>query len=190
MKDPQRPGGPPKTPGVPTPAAEPEHPGWRRIPLPARRIPRQTRSSPDPAPVTGRRQARRLAGAFRIDYATIDAVTDPSTGEACFHSGEHELTVNLSRRGLCLVCTVPPEPGTRLLLQVWVPDEARPIELVGRTCWTRVEFRPGLHGARPVSAVGIELLGGSGRALDRYDRAFARLERESGSSVAGPLGLG
>ena len=59
----------------------------------------------------------------------------------------------------------------RLLVQIHC-GEREPIELIARTCWTRVEFEPGESGARAVGIVGLEFIGGSPAALDRYEQWF------------------
>jgi hypothetical protein len=75
------------------------------------------------------------------------------------------------------------------VVQIHVPGEPKPIELVGRTCWGRIEHEPGEVGARAVAAVGIELLGGSPKNLNRYER-LAELESGAGPPLAAPGGLG
>jgi hypothetical protein len=79
--------------------------------------------------------------------------------------------------------------GTRVLLEIFVPGDARPLDLVGRARWTRVAYEHGDTGARPRASVGIEIVGGSPTALDRYERALARLSDAAGASVATPDGL-
>ena len=70
-----------------------------------------------------------------------------------------------------------------------IPDDGsgRTIEVVARTRWTRVEFEPGIQGARAVAAVGVELVGGSRGALDRFESCVSNHQRKV---VAGPEGLG
>ena len=80
-----------------------------------------------------------------------------------------------------------------MLLQIQLPDDPRPIELVGRACWTRVEFEPGETGARPVCLVGIEVMGGAPRAIERYERTLSALEGlecPEETPVARPPGVG
>ncbi|MCZ6571151.1 MAG: hypothetical protein O7B23_13425, partial [Deltaproteobacteria bacterium] len=77
-----------------------------------------------------------------------------------------------------------------LLLQIRIYEEPEPVELIARTCWTRVEILQGVRGRkRAVAAVGLELLGGSRGALERYDRALARIGASKKLSVATPAGL-
>jgi len=136
------------------------------------------------------RRDPRVSAEFRVDTLTIDAVRDPVTREPCFVESENDASTNLSRRGLRLRCARPPDIGTRLLLQIHADDgEAQPIEVIGRTCWTSVEYRPGAGGARAHAAVGVELVGGTPRALDRYERCLSKDENAPAaaptSSVAG-----
>lgn len=143
--------------------------GWRRIPLAG------ARDEAVRAGLLQRRADVRREATLQVELTSIDASRDPATGEIYFATSPDELTENLSRRGMCLRCERPPAIGTRVLLQVRIPGEA-PVDVIGQTRWTRVEFEPGLHGARAFARVGIELLGGAPRALERYDRALGRLE--------------
>ena len=122
-----------------------------------------------------RREPRRSVDA-RISTTSIDPIKDPVTGATFYESNEGSQIVNLSRRGVCLRCLRAPPVASRLLLELHLPGERRPIELVGRTCWGRVEHEPGEFGARAVATVGIEVLGGSKSNLDRFDYAIASLE--------------
>ncbi|MFQ5515095.1 MAG: PilZ domain-containing protein [Myxococcota bacterium] len=127
--------------------------------------------TPDP---DSRREPRHHAR-LRVSTTSIDALHDPVTGTSYYETCDDLHLLNLSRRGLCLRYPHPPSPSTRLLVQIHVPDEKKPIELVGRTCWGRVEHVPGEVAARAVAAVGIEVLGGSARDLDRYEKTLAKL---------------
>jgi hypothetical protein len=136
------------------------------------------------------RREPRLSAGLRVATTTMDPVRDAVTHEICYQISEHDRTLNLSRRGLRLRCERPPEVGTRLLLQIQPEDEEAPIEVIGRTCWTRVEYQPGSEGARPYAAVGVELVGGSRRALSRYGRCLAELNDSAPDSVAPPAASG
>ena len=142
-----------------------------------------------PSPATERRRDDRLAVRVRAATATIDPVHDLARNVSCFQTSVDDRVLNVSRRGLGLRTTQPPNVGTRLWVELDFGSEERPVELVGRTCWTRVDYEPGSSGARPVCVVGIELLGGSPNALDRFDRCLAEL-RGSETSVAAPRALG
>jgi hypothetical protein len=120
---------------------------------------------------------------------TLDPVRDPISGEAYFQTSDSDQTVNLSRLGIRLSAECAPAVGTRLLIRLEPPGEVGPIDLIGRTRWARVELRQGSHDRRAVCGVGIELLGGSRRALDRYERLLADLATD-GRSVAGDPTLG
>ena len=145
-------------------------PTWRRIPQPGEAG--QTRLAPDPQ----RRGDERTALSLRVQRSSIDASRDPVTGAFYYDVADDDETTNLSRRGLCIRCERPPEIGSRVLVQLRLPDEA-PIDVVGLARWARVVFVPGQHGGRAAALVGLELLGGAPRALERYGRALSRLAR-------------
>lgn len=130
------------------------------------------------------RREPRVSAGLRVSTTTMDPVRDAVTHEICYQICEDDTTLNLSRRGVRLRCERPPEVGTRLLLQIQAKGEETPIEVIGRTCWTRVEYQPGSEGARPYAAVGVELVGGSRRALTRYGHCLARLKDSTAVSVA------
>jgi hypothetical protein len=152
--------------------------GWRRIPQATRTDAAWTRG------VLQRRVDARTPAALEVEVFSIDPSRDRETGELFFSLSLDERTENLSRRGLCVRCERPPEIGSRVLLQVRVPQQP-PIDVVGLARWTSVAYEPGTHGGRAFARVGIELLGGAPRALDRWDRALAELAR---TSVASPGG--
>ncbi len=136
------------------------------------------------------RRDPRTSTFLSVSTATVDPVRNQRTGEVHYETHEAELITNLSRRGLGLRCARPPTVGSRLLLQIRIYDEPEPIELIGRTCWTRVEILWGVRGRkRAVAAVGLELLGGSQGALERYDRALAKVGASKNLSVATQEGL-
>jgi len=154
--------------------------GWRRIPQPAE--PDRELSPRRPC----RRGDERTALSLRVQRSSIDAVRDPVTGELFYDVSSDDEITNLSRRGLCIRCERPPEPGTRVLVQLRLPGEA-PVDVVGLARWSRVAYVPGEHGARAVALVGLELLGGPPRALERYGRALGRLASGAASAdAAGP----
>jgi hypothetical protein len=133
-----------------------------------------------------RRSDPRFASGIRVSTATVDAIPDQRTGQGWYAWSDRDSARNVSRRGLCLACERPPAVGTRLLLELFLPDEARPLDLVGRARWTQVEYEPGDAGARPRASVGVEIMGGSPTALDRYERALERFAEAAGDSVATP----
>jgi len=156
---------------VPVELPDDDAPTWRRIPQPGEA--EQTRlAAPDPQ----RRGDERTALSLRVQRSSIDAARDPVTGAFYYDVADDDETTNLSRRGLCIRCDRPPEIGSRVLVQLRLPDEA-PIDVVGLARWTRVVFVPGQHGARAAALVGLELLGGAPRSLERYGRALGRLSR-------------
>jgi hypothetical protein len=120
-----------------------------------------------------RRREQRIFAALRVSTTFVDPVRDPITREVCYQMSDEDTVLNVSRRGAGLHCVRPPEVGTRLLLEIRPPGMDRSFEMMGRARWTRVEYVPGTHGARAVAAVGVELIGGSHAALDRYESWLA-----------------
>jgi PilZ domain-containing protein len=158
--------------------------GWRKIPLGDAAERELTEDAPQ------RRAEVRTPLSLRAQRTSIDAVRDPVTGELFYDIADDDETQNLSRRGLCIRCERPPEVGTRVLVQLRLPGEA-PVDVVGLARWTRVIFVPGEHGARAAALVGLELLGGPPRALERYGRALGKIARnpalfDEESAVASP----
>ncbi len=137
-----------------------------------------------------RRRDDRVHTAFQVSTTFVDAVRDPITHELCYHTSEEDAVLNVSRRGARLRCSRPPEVGTRVLLQIHRPDRQPSVEVIARACWTRVEYVSGRHGARAVAAVGVELLGGSRGALDRYESWLGELSGDRDTSVATTRALG
>jgi len=148
-----------------------ETPTWRRIAQSGAAEPTR-RADPQ------RRGDERTALSLRVQRSSIDASRDPVTGAFFYDVADDDETTNLSRRGLCIRCERPPEIGSRVLVQLRLPEEA-PIDVIGLARWTKVVFVPGQHGARAAALVGLELLGGAPRALERYGRALGRLARAS-----------
>lgn len=134
-----------------------------------------------------RRRSKRYTAFLPVTTETLDPVRDPISGEAYFQTSDTDQTVNLSRLGIRLSADCTPTVGTRLLIHLEPPDVG-PIDLIGRTRWARVELRTGPSDRRAVCGVGIELLGGSRRALDRYEKFLAHLETDR--SVADDPSLG
>lgn len=147
--------------------------GWRRVGLGSRE---RERPSATPAE-RERRRDTRLVAQFPIHTTWIDPVRDPVTRELCYWTSDEDEILNLSRRGARLRSARPPDIGTRLLLELHPHDARGPLELIGRTRWTRVEFVPGECGARARAGFGVELLGGARAALDRYEAWLARLHQ-------------
>jgi hypothetical protein len=165
------------TPGI-TPADAPATDArWRRIPQPGQ-------SESGAASVDPQRRAEiRTPLSLRVQRTSIDPARDSVTRELFYDVADDDETTNLSRRGLCIRCERPPEIGTRVLVQLRLPGE-EPVDVVGLARWSRVAFVPGEHGARAVALVGLELLGGPPRALERYGRAIGRLARGAASADA------
>lgn len=142
--------------------------------------------SPQPC----KRRDDRIHARLSASTTFIDPVRDPVTNELCYHASAEDAIFSLSRRGAGMICEHPPLVGTRLLVQIRTPEERTPIEMVGRTCWTRVRYVSGRHGARAVAAVGVEFIGGTRKALDRYESWLSRLADVDDSSVATPEATG
>ncbi len=161
---------------------------WRRLPFgsdsDAHRSATEPGSRDDATPVELRRDPR-MSTILSVRTATVDAVRNPRTGEVNYETHEAQLVTNVSRRGVGLRCARPTTVGSRLLLEIRMYSEPEPVELIGRTCWVRVEILPGVRGRkRAVAAMGLELLGGCQGALERYDRALAKLRASENSLVA------
>jgi hypothetical protein len=164
------------TPGI-APASSPAtETGWRRIRQPGE----SERESHDDLQ---RRADVRTPLSLRVQRSSIDPARDPVTRELFYDVADDDETTNLSRRGLCIRCERPPEIGSRVLVQLRLPGEA-PVDVVGLARWSRVTFVPGQHGARAAALVGLELLGGAPRALERYGRAIGRIARGAASADA------
>ncbi len=176
---------PPGEPGVPRPgpdAPPPSRPLWRTLRAGWRRARRVRTRASEP-------RSTRYAVSLQVTTQTVDPVRSPVTGEACFQTSDDDQTVDLSRVGIRLRAECAPSVGTRLLLRVHLPSGEEPLELLGRARWTRVELASGPDGTRAVCGVGVEILGGSRRSLDRYARLLDELEQSQRSSVAGDTRL-
>jgi hypothetical protein len=136
-----------------------------------------------------RRTEPRLATELRVATATVDAVPDARTGQGWYACCDRDSALDVSRRGIRLACERPPSVGTRLLLELFLPGEGRPLDLVGCARWTEVAYEHGGAGARLRASVGVEIMGGSPTALDRYERALERLREAAVHSVATQGGL-
>jgi len=131
---------------------------------------------------------RRFSVSLPVSFASIDPARDPASGELYYDTSEREVLVNISRRGACLCVERAPEDGTRLLLRLKPPGSTAPVDLVARTRWSRVEYLPGDHGARAIAMVGVEVIGGSSEALDRFEIGVDSLQEPS--TLAAPEASG
>ena len=129
-------------------------------------------------------RARRFAVSIPVSFTSIDPLRDPASGELYYDTSEREVMVNISRRGACLRVERAPDDGTRLLLRVKPPGAPSPVDLVARTRWSRVEYLPGEHGARAIAMVGLEVIGGSAEALDRYELGVQNLHEPGAHALA------
>ncbi len=166
-----------ETPGVTLADPTASDAGWRRMPLSGEsdvELPNESLQ---------RRADARTPVSLRVRRSSIDPARDPITKEVFYDVADDDETLNLSRRGLCIRCERPPEIGTRMLVQLRLPGEDA-VDVVGLARWSRVAFIAGEHGGRAVALVGLELLGGAPRALERYGRAIGRIARGSASADA------
>ncbi len=138
---------------------------------------------------TGPEQRRepRVVSEMRVGTSTIDPVFDPVTQARCYSATDDDVAIDLSRRGLRLHCAQPPQIGTRIVIHIPGDGAGKGIEVVGCARWTAVEFEPGEHGARAIAAVGIELVGGTLKALGRFEQYVSR---HQANLVAGSETLG
>ncbi len=138
---------------------------------------------------TGPEQRRepRVVSAMRVGTSTIDPVFDPVTQARCYSATDDDIAIDMSRRGLRLHCAQPPRIGTRIVIHIPADGPGKGIEVVGCARWTAVEFEAGEYGARAIAAVGIELVGGTLEALDRFEQCVSR---HQANLVAGPKTLG
>jgi hypothetical protein len=161
---------------------------WRRI---AHGTPLGRAASSAEPPTSGfELRKRRFAVSLPASFTTIDPVRDPSSGELYYDTSEAEELLNVSLRGACLRVERAPEDGTRLLLRVEPPGSGAPVDLVARTRWSRVEYLPGEHGARASAVVGLEVIGGSRDALDRYEWGVQKLHDPGSELLAAPEASG
>src|SRR5262245_33776010 len=156
---------------------------WRRI---AHGTPLGRSAAPAPQPDGFERTSRRFAVSLPVSFTTIDPVRDPASGQLYYDTSEREELLNVSLRGACLRVERAPEDGTRLLLRVRPPGSSQPVDLIARTRWSRVEYLPGEHAARASAVVGVELIGGSREALDRYECGVQNLHDPVSDLLAAP----
>lgn len=88
-----------------------------------------------------------------VRLSSIDPERDPSG--APFFRATRELCANLSAGGACIRTVDPLPPGSRVLLEVELPD-GQAFETLGRVAWSRSAVVPG--GALETGC-GVEFLG-------------------------------
>lgn len=136
-----------------------------------------------------RRDVRHPTNAT-LKTVAIDPSRDPVRGTPYYESDNPGQLLNLSRRGICARVQRPPTVSQRVLVELFLPNEERSIELIGRTCWGRVEFERGQIGARALAMIGIEVIGGSAQNIARYDAIVSTLEDATERSLAAERALG
>lgn len=137
----------------------------------------------EPNPTPHRRPQRYQRGAVRLPVriSTIDAETDPETGDPFFLSAD-EQSANLSRGGIFVVTGERVPTGSRLLVELEIPGGPA-VEAIGRVAWRRApqvdsEARPG---------IGIEFLGGSHEDFSAVEHYVERVARRTRRPEATPL---
>jgi hypothetical protein len=119
-----------------------------------------------------RRRHRRVELHLPAVLSTIDPETDPASGKRWFRTSD-ETCVNVSRGGALLLTREPIGPGTRILLEIALPN-GDAVETVGRVAWTRLHQSPGR--AAVDAGLGIEFIGGEPDQLARLERYLASVE--------------
>ncbi len=99
------------------------------------------------------RQHDRTPVEVDVRVSTIDAEIDPETGRRYFRETE-ETCATLSPGGAFIRSLDPPAEGRRLVLQIHVPGEGKPIEATGRVAWTQRALDPGGNLDEPASTTG------------------------------------
>ena len=136
------------------------------------------------------RSRRRCAVSLPASFTTIDPIRDRATGELYYDTSEREELLDVSLRGACMRVERAPENGTRVLLRIEPPGADAHVDLVARTRWSRIEYRPGELGARASAIVGLEVIGGSAEALDRYEASVQKLLDRAAGRLAAPEASG
>jgi len=110
-----------------------------------------------------------------VRISTIDAETDPATGDPFFLSTDEEC-LDLSRGGLFVVTHEAVRPGSRLLVELAIPGGPE-VQAIGRVAWSR--NAPAASAAERRPGVGIEFLGGSHESLSAVERYVDRMARRA-----------
>jgi len=118
-----------------------------------------------------------------IRISTIDAETDPESGEAYFRTCE-ETCLDISRGGAFVTTHEPVVPGRRLLVELELPGGAV-VETIGRVAWSRI--RLGSPQPETAPGMGVEFLGGPSEDLAQLDRYLSRIARQRDASPGNRL---
>jgi Tfp pilus assembly protein PilZ len=128
---------------------------------------------------------RRKLVRLPVRISSIDPEVDPETGKPYFVTAE-ELCGDLSRGGAFVMTPEPPRPGSRLLVELALPD-GEAVQAVARVAWTRVRLPsegPDVH-----SGFGVEFLGGARRhlvAIEEFVAASASRKRRGDREAPAP----
>jgi hypothetical protein len=104
-------------------------------------------------PTVAQRRHPRVALTLPVRLTSIDPERDLSG--ATFFRATRELCANVSAGGACLRTADPPRPGSRVLLELELPD-GRAFETLGRIAWSRSIVGPG---GVVEAGCGVEFLG-------------------------------
>jgi hypothetical protein len=83
---------------------------------------------------------QRLQAEIPIRISTVDPETDPATGLTFFRNVE-ETAADLSNGGAFVRSWEPLAAHRRVLVEIDLPGERRPIELSARVAWTQLRVR-------------------------------------------------
>jgi len=139
-------------------------------------------SAPSRRPQRHPRSAVRLP----VRISTVDAEKDPRTGDVFYLSADEECQ-NLSRGGLFVVTHEPVPEGSRLLVEIALPDGPE-VQAIGRVAWSRVTAA-GIAEEAVRPGIGIEFLGASREdlaAVERYVDRLARRGKRRGATAPAP----
>lgn len=125
----------------------------------------------------------------KAHVTTLDAVRDAQTGEAYFRFSE-ETCANLSEGGAFVATHQPLREGSRVMLELELPDGQR-VETIGSVVWSRTELvLPGSARKADLSGMGIEFTHAApdqAAALEKYlAQALPRTRARSGRIAAQP----
>ena len=126
------------------------------------------------APERRRQRHPRSAVRLPVHISSIDAETDPDSGDSFFLSAD-EVCHDLSRGGMFVGTHEEVKPGCRLLVELELPGGPE-VQAIGRVAWRRAEGNEG-DAARP--GIGIEFLGGSREQLTAVERYVERVGRRT-----------
>jgi len=151
----------------------------------------------------------RLSARVPARISTVHPESDPDTGESFYRIVE-ETTANLSRGGAFVASWEPLESGRRVLVEIDLPDDGPPLQIVARVAWTRRQLcaealsrMPGASSTEPSGrsgrrtpeptpsaatgpepGYGLEFVGGSRADLARLDTHLKHIQPGTGPNPA------